>query len=133
MRKNNHSAKEPIKSLAEDKEFLEKNRRELQKALTDLCKKYDLPFEPPFSHEEADQILKVAREGELGKLLETFPQYLTFNGSEKINARLIVKFNLDPKLSLQNLGKIIEAISKKLDSSHSSEANPELYRFRKDK
>ena len=117
----------------ESKESLEKNRLELQKSLTDLCKKYDLPFEPPFSHGEVDQILKAAREGEIGKLLETFPHYLTLSESEKINAKLILKFNLDPKLSLRDSPKIIEAISKKLSSSHSAEANSELFKFQKSK
>jgi len=116
----------------EEKEFLNKNARELEAALVNYCEKLALDFEPPFSPEEVDYILKAAKKAEFEKLLKVFPNYLSLNENEKLNAKLIVKFDLDPKLSLRDLAKINEAISRKLKaSSDSSEVNLELYRFKK--
>lgn len=127
--------KKPEKSKAElereSKEFLAKNRRELEKGLTNLCKKYDLPFEAPFSEGEAKEIISQARQGEFAALLKAFPNYLSLSETEKVRAKLIIKFNLSPKLSLRDMGKINEAIERKLKGASDSSANPELFKFKR--
>ena len=127
--------KKPEKSKAEkdreSKEFVDKNRRELEKGLTDLCKKYDLPFEAPFSEGEAKEIISQARQGEFAALLKAFPNYLSLSESQKMNAKLIVKFDLDPKMSLRDLTKINEAISRKLKGSSDLSVNPDVFKFKR--
>ena len=119
----------------EYKESLERIKRETEATLTKWCTMYNLDFEVPFSCEEADEILKVAKQEEFAKLLKMFPNYIKLSDWEKLAAKAILKFDLDPKkFSLKDWPKINEAISLKLSgASHSSEANPELYKFRKGK
>ena len=119
----------------EEKEFLAKNSREVKRYLVDCCERFGLDYEPPFSSEEADEILKVAKQEELGKLLKMFPNYAQLGEWEKLAAKCVFKFGLDPKkfsLARKDWPKINEAIAQKLKgSSDSSEVNPELCRFRK--
>lgn len=120
------------KEEKEYKESLERIRRETEATLTKWCKQFNLDYEPPFSSEEVEEILRMAEQAEFAKLLKTFPNYIQLTDWEKLAAKAILKFDLDPqKFSLKDWPKINEAIGEKLGSSHSSETNPELYRFRK--
>ena len=118
----------------ENKEFLAKNSREVKKYLVDCCERFGLDYEPPFSNEEATEILKVAKQEEFGKLLKMFPNYAQLSEWEQLAAKCILKFGLDPKnfsLARKDWPKINEAISQKLKGSSDSAVNPELCRFRK--
>jgi len=130
--------KKPEKTQAqldrESKEFFEKNRRELEAALVRYCTDYGLDFEPPFSFEEGKEILKVAKQEEFGKLLKMFPNYNELGEWEKLAAKCIFKFGLDPKkfsLKRGDWPRINEAIGEKLNSSRSVEVNSDLCKFRK--
>jgi len=117
----------------ESKEFLEKNARELKGALVKYCTEFNLDFEPPFTSEESKEILKVAKQGEFEKLLKTFPNYLSLSESQKMNAKLIVKFNLPRNLSLRDGPAIQKAISEVLKKRGglSEEVDPALCKFKR--
>ena len=118
----------------EHKEFLAKNSREVEKYLVDCCERFGLDFEPPFSDEEVKEIMNMAKQEELGKLLKMFPNFNNLGEWEQLSAKCILKFGLDPKkfsLARKDWPKINEAISQKLKGSSDSAVNPELCRFRK--
>ena len=123
------------KSPKETKPVWEKsirdNKIDLQIDLGKLVKKYDLPFDPPYCAEDADEIIKLSRQAEFAELLRVFPNYQRLTEDEKLNCKLILKFGLDPtQFSLKDRSKINQAISRKL-TSDSSEANPELFKFKR--
>ena len=121
----------------EHREFLAKNSREVEAFLLKYCREYNLDYEPPFSNEEAKEILKVAKQEEFAKLLKMFPNYFKLSEWEQLAAKCILKFGLDPKkfsLARKDWSKLNEAIAQKLKgSSHSSEVNPELCKFQRSK
>jgi len=119
----------------ENKEFLAKNSREVKKYLVDCCERFGLDYEPPFSNEEATEILKVAKQEEFGKLLKMFPNYNKLGEWEQLAAKCILKFGLDPQkfsLARKDWSKLNEAIFEKLNKgSNDSSVNPSLYKFKK--
>jgi hypothetical protein len=115
----------------EELEFLEKNSRDLEKSLTDFCKKYDLQFSPPYSNGESNEILSVARRREFEEIEMLFPGFSRYNEDMQINCKLVYKFGLDPKI-VADRQKIMKGITHKLNTGTSdSSVNPDLYRFRK--
>jgi hypothetical protein len=128
--------KKPEKSKAEqereEKEFFKKNRESLEKALVGYCKQYNLDdYSPPFSVEEGEEILKIARRREFEEIEMLFPGFSRYNEDMQINCKLCFKFHLDPKL-VTDRPAIMEAISNKLKgSSNSVDVNSDLFKFRK--
>jgi len=131
-KKPEKSKSELEREALEEKEFLNKNRRELEAAFVKYCTDYGLDFEPPFSNEEATLILKVARERE-GELIEKlFPGFKRYaeDSDMQINCKLCFKFHLDPKI-VADRSKIMKAISHKLNKGSSDLTNPDLCKFKK--
>jgi hypothetical protein len=119
----------------EKKEFRKRNKKELNDYYVKCCKEFDLPYEPPFSNEEATEILKVAKQEEFGKLLKMFPNYAQLPEWEQLAAKCILKFGLDPQkfsLARKDWSKLNAAIAEKLGASRNdSSVNPSLYKFKK--
>lgn len=130
--------KKPEKSKTEqereEKEFIEKNRRELNTYCEKCCREHNLDFEPPFTHEEREEILAFMRKKEEETLLKNFPNFYRLTEWEQLAAKAILKFGLDPKefsLARKDWPKINEAIGKKLGSSRFSEVNSDVFRFKR--
>jgi len=120
----------------EQGEFSAKNSREIKKYLVDCCERFGLDYEPPFSDEEAREIVNMAKQEEHGKLLKMFPNYFKLSEWEQLGAKAILKFGLDPKkFVLKDWPKINEAIGVKLGASRnagtSDFTNPDLHKFKK--
>jgi Pyruvate/2-oxoacid:ferredoxin oxidoreductase delta subunit len=116
------------------KESLERIKRESAATLAKWCSMYNLDFEAPFSCEEADEILKVARGREVEEIEKLFPGFKRYaeDSDMQINCKLCFKFHLDPKI-VADRPAIMKAISYKLNKgvSDSAGVNPELHKFKK--
>ena len=98
-----------------DEAFYRQVAKDLREGLAKLCVKYNLPFEPPFNDEaEIDEIIKLSREAETKEIEKVFPRYRLLPEAQQLNAKLICKYGLNPKLSLKNFHAIRDAISVKL-------------------
>lgn len=117
----------------ESKEFLEKNRKELDDYYIKCCKEHDLPYESPFSSEEGFEILAFMKKKEEEGLLKLFPHFYRLSEWEQLNAKLIIKFSLPRNLSLKDGSAIQKAISGVLKKKGglSKEVDPALYKFKK--
>jgi Pyruvate/2-oxoacid:ferredoxin oxidoreductase delta subunit len=129
-RKKPEKSTEQIKR--EDEQFFKKNREEVEAFLLKCCNDYGLnDFEPPFSNEEAIEILSIAREHEVEEIEKLFPGFGRYGEDLQVNCKLCFKFHLDPKI-VTDRQKILKAISYKLNKGSSdSSANPELCKFKK--
>ena len=135
MRKKIKPEKSQAELDLEKKEFRKRNKKELNDYYVKCCKEFDLPYEPPFSNEEGNEILGIMKQKEHEKLLKFFPNYNKLGDWEQMAAKCILKFGLDPQkfsLARKDWSKINEAIFQKLNKgSNDSMVNPSLYKFKK--
>jgi len=126
--------KTKTEKLAEEAQRKEQARK-LEERLGEMVEQFDLDYEKPFTpHEEA--IFKDWAPRRYPALLTTYPSWEFLPEMERTHAVIIIKFDLDKKLSLKNYPAISKALTKKLEkvpsgSSNVSEINTDLFRFRK--
>jgi hypothetical protein len=130
--KNKKTEKSKAELEKEELEFLEKNSRDLEKSLTGLCLKYNLPYEAPYDDDERKEIIGLAYAAEHAELLKAFPNYPYLPEPEKTSAKLILKFGLNRNLSLKDGPAIQRAIAKVLEKKGSTRSvDPAFYKFKK--